>query len=143
MSWFENLKALKTQSGKRSAEIAQGTGLPERTVIRIFNGETDNPSISTLIPIVHYLGGSLDEIFADTKAVVGNKTLATLQARVDELVRECDAVIAERDLLLAENEILKKKVDALSAETELLKTQLLHKEELLAVHSFYMAKMKQ
>lgn len=130
MSWLDNLKELKKNANAKSCAIAAGTGLPERTVVRIFNGETDNPSISTLIPIVNFLGGSLDELFADTKAVVGNKNLAVLQERLD-------IVTAERDLIIAENAMLTEKITAQTAEIELLKLKLMHKEELLAVHNYY------
>ena len=133
--WLDNLIELKNKAGKSCKQIAEGTFMPERTVTRIFHRETDNPSITTLIPIINFLGGSFDEIFADTKAVVGDKSLATLQENVD-------VVTAERDLIIAENSILKEKVTALSAENELLKMQLMHKEELLAVHNYYI-KLKQ
>ena len=128
--WLENLIELKKKAGMSSKQIAEGTFMPERTVSRIFHKETDNPSITTLIPIINFLGGSFDEIFADTKAIVGDKTLTVLQANVE-------AVTAERDLAIAENAILRDKVSALTAEIDLLKLQLMHKEELLALHNYY------
>lgn len=128
--WLENLKELKKKSGKRSKDIAEGTGLPERTVVRIFSGETDNPSISTLIPIVNFLGGSLDEIFADTKAVVGEKNLATLQA-------DFTSIKAERDSLALANTKLNETVSIQAKELELLTLKLMYTEELLTTHKFY------
>lgn len=128
--WSDKLKELKKQSGLSSKQIAEKTNLPERTVSRIFSGDTDNPYVDTIHRIVTVLGGSLDDILADTKAVVGDKSLATLQ-------EEADTVTAERDLIVAENAILKDKVATLTAENEMLKTQLLHKEELLALHNYY------
>lgn len=128
--WLDNLKELKKQTGMSSKQIADKTSLPERTVVRIFSGDTDSPYADTLHRIVTALGGSLDDILADTKVVVGEKSLATLQ---DDVA----AVTAERDLAIAENAILKDKVNALTAENELLKMQLMHKEELLALHNYY------
>ena len=128
--WLENLIELKKKSGMSSKQIAERTFMPERTVARIFHRETDNPSITTLIPIINFLGGSFDEIFADTKAVVGEKSLAILQDNIN-------VVTAERDLAIAENAILKDKVATLTTENEMLKVQLLHKEELLALHNYY------
>jgi hypothetical protein len=104
--------------------------LPERTVNRIFSGDTDNPYVDTLHRIVTVLGGSLDDILADTKMVVGDKNLVTLQENVD-------TVTAERDLIIAENAMLKEKVTALTSENELLKIQLMHKDELIALHNYY------
>ena len=128
--WLDNIKELKKKANMSSKHIAEGTFMPERTVVRIFNGETANPSITTLIPIINFLGGSFDEIFADTKAIVGDKNLATLQENVD-------VITAERDLIIAENAMLKEKVTALTSENDLLKMQIMHKDELLALHNYY------
>lgn len=128
--WIDRLKELKKEKRMSSKDIAAKSGLPERTVVRVFSGETDNPYMTTLIPIVNALGGSLDDIFADTKAVVGNECLAVLQENVEE-------VEAEKDRILAENVVLKDEVMALTSENQLLRMQLAHKEELLALHNYY------
>jgi hypothetical protein len=54
-----------------------------------------------------------------------------------EIKEVAEVVEAEKDILTAENAILKDKVAALTAENDLLKMKLLHKEELLAVHNYY------
>ena len=134
--WLDNLIALKKEAGKSCKQIAEGTFMPERTVSRIFHRETDNPSITTLIPIINFLGGSFDEIFADTKAVIGDHNLLSLQEKLE-------VVTTERDLVIAEKSILKDKMTALTAENEMLKMKLMHKEELLAVHNYYIKKQSQ
>lgn len=128
--WIDKLIELKKKSGYSSKQIAEGTFMPERTVSRIFAKETNGPSITTLIPIINFLGGSLDELFADTDAVIGNKKFADLQVK-------CDLVTAEKDLLSTENAILKDQINSLNAKIELLELKLMHKEELLAVHNYY------
>ena len=128
--WLDNIKELKKAKGMTVKQIAEKTNLPERTVNRIFSGDTDNPYVDTLHRIVTVLGGSLDDILADTKVVVGDKNLATLQESVD-------VVTAERDLLKAENAILKDNVATLTAEINMLKMQLMHKEEIIALHNYY------
>lgn len=111
-------------------QIADKTGLPDKTIDRIFSGKTTNPYVSTLHPIVTVLGSSLNELFADTKVVVGNEKLATLQKTVDE-------VTAELDMVKVENAVLKDKVVSLTAEIEILRMKLEHKEEMLALHNYY------
>ena len=128
--WLDNLKELKKKTGMSSKQIADKTKLPERTVVRIFSGDTDNPYVDTLHRIASVLGGSLDDILADTKVVLGEETLVELQENVG-------MVEAERDLITAENEMLKAKNAALTMEIELLKKELQHKEELLALHNYY------
>ena len=128
--WLDNLKELKKTKGMSAKQIAEKTHLPERTVNRILSGDTDNPYVDTLHRIVTVLGGSLDDILADTKVVVGEENLVTLQENVE-------VVTAERNLITAENAILKDKVATLTAENDMLKMQLKHKEEIIALHNYY------
>ena len=135
--WLDNLKELKKRTGMSVKQIADKTNLPERTVTRIFSGDTDNPYVDTLHRIVTILGGSLDDILADTKVVVGEENLVTLQENVDVVTTERDRIAAERDLVSAENAILKDKVVTLAAEIDLLKMQIKHKDEIIALHNYY------
>lgn len=128
--WLDNLKELKKNTNLSSKQIAEKTKLPERTVTRILAGETDHPRVDTLHLIVTALGGSLNDIFADTNVVVATETLV-------EVKETAEVIEAERDLILVENEMLKSKNAALTTEIELLKKDLQHKEELLALHNFY------
>ena len=128
--WLDKLKELKREKDVSSKQIAEGTHLPERTVSRIFSGDTDNPYVDTLYRIVAFLGGSLDDLFAEGSAVVGNKNLKDLQ---DEL----DILKAERDVLLAEAAISKDKITALSNENDLLKMQIKYKDEIISLHNYY------
>jgi transcriptional regulator with XRE-family HTH domain len=160
--WLENLRELKKEKGVTNKYIAEATNLPERTVTRIFSGDTDNPYVDTLHRIVTVLDGSLDSILADTKVVVGGSDLVTLQTEKDTLQAEKDLLQAEKDTLQAEkdalvtevekldaelslvnteNKILKDKIVALTAETDILRLKLEHKEEIIALHNYYI-KMK-
>jgi transcriptional regulator with XRE-family HTH domain len=134
--WLENLKELKKKANLSSKQIADKTNLPERTVVRIFSGETDNPYVDTLHRIVGALGGSLDDILADTKTVVATETVVELKETVG-------VVEAKNDLVSVENEILKSKNSALLSEIELLKNELAHKDELLALHKYYKTQIEQ
>jgi DNA-binding Xre family transcriptional regulator len=128
--WLDNLKELKAEKNISTKVLAEKSNLPEKTVARILSGRTANPYIDTLDRLCTALGCTIGDILADTKLVVGEKNLATLQENID-------AVTAERDLILAENAILKDKVTSQANEIELLKMKLLHKEELLALHNYY------
>lgn len=128
--WLDNLKDLKKEKGMSIKQIAEATNLPERTVSRIFSGDTDNPYVDTLHRIVSVLGGSLDSILADTKMVVGDSNLITLQTDIDRLN-------GELALISAENAVLKDKVVNLTAENDILRLKLEHKEEIIALHNYY------
>ena len=124
--WLDNLKELKSAKGMSSKRIAEETNLPERTVVRIFSGDTPNPYVDTL----YRLGGSLDDILADSKTVVGSRNLVALQSDVDRLT-------AENAMLTAENAILKDKVGTLTAENDILRLKLEHKDEIISLHNYY------
>lgn len=136
--WLDNVKDLRKQKGNPSNKcIANGTNLPERTIARIFSGETDHPYMDTIQRIVTYLGGSLDDIFADTKVIVATESVAVLQENVEAVTAEKELVVAEKELANVEINVLKDKVAALTAENELLKIQLKHKDEIIALHNYY------
>lgn len=132
--WLDNLKELKKKTGMSSKQIAEATNLPERTVARIFSGETDKPYVDTLRRIVAVLGGSLDDLFAESKIVVANSDLVALQAEYDKLNNETA-------LLQAENAVLKDKLVTLEAENDRLRLTLSHKEEIISLHNYYKSLM--
>lgn len=120
-----------------SKAIADKTNLPERTVVRIFSGDTPNPYVDTLYRIVAVLDGSLDDVLADSKTVVGNKNLATLQEDNDRLNADNDRLSNELTLAQAELAILKDKVCVLTTENDMLRMKLEHKEEIISLHNYY------
>lgn len=127
MSWLKNLNDLREKTNKSYKQIAEGTHQPERTIVRIFKGETENPTITTLIPIVNFLGGNLSEIFADTCAIVGGTNLEALQKAKDLLQADYDILLTEKNLLKTDNATL-------VARNELLEMKLMYTEKLLTVY---------
>jgi transcriptional regulator with XRE-family HTH domain len=123
--WFDNLKELKKKANLTSKQIAERANLPERTVVRIFSGETNDPRIDTVRRIVAVVGGSLDDIFAESGAVIGDQNLAALQAEVERLTVELSSAMTELSVTKNTNA-------ALSAEADLLRLKLDHKEEIIA-----------
>lgn len=128
--WLDNLKELKKNKGMTAKQIADATKIPESTIKRIFAGDTIDPYVSTIHRIVTVLGGSLDNILADTNAVLAPE-------KVIEVKETVEVVEAERDLVLAELEMLRAKTTAQEAEIQLLKERLHHKDELLAVYNYF------
>ena len=104
-------------------QISERTTLPERTVSRIFAGETDHPYADTLDLIVKALGYDLGDIFADTNVVVATESLIAVQETLK-------VVEAERDHLRAEVERLKARSAAQDLENRILKDRLIHQEEI-------------
>ena len=128
--WLDNLKELTAKSGLTIKQIAERAMISEKTIDRTLDGKVKTPYADTLYRWCKAIGVSLDDILADTKVVVGTENLATLQNKVE-------ITSAEMDMLTAENKILQDKVVTLTAEVDLLKMQLAHKEEIISIHNYY------
>lgn len=129
--WRERIIEAKQKLGVSTKTMSDRTmHIPERTIIRLLNGETDNPYVDTVLEVGASVGLTPQEIFSESNLVLGDKDLSTLQS-------ELEIVKAERDLLVTQNAILNDKVVNMEKELELLKKDLAHKEELLALHNYY------
>lgn len=133
--WLERLKEMKNSAGMTAKQLSDKTGISEKTIGRIFSGGATMPRFDTLGTIATALGGSLEEIFAESNARVATVDTVDLQG-------EIDALKAENAMLIAENAVLKEKVNVLTAESEILRLKLDHKEEIIALHNYYNAQKK-
>lgn len=134
--WLEKLRELKDKSGMSIKQIAEKSHISEKTVNRIFAGGASRPYLDTLGDLASALGSSLEDIFLDSNARLASGDLLTLQNEVDRLK-------AENGILSAEATMLKDKVAVLTTENDLLKMQLKHKDEVIALHNYYNSLMKQ
>lgn len=125
--WLDNVKELKKRTGMKNKEIAAKANLSEKTVENFFAGVSKSPSMDTAIKIIRALGGSLDEIFAETGAVIGNKKLEALQEERDNLAID---LATER----AENAKLRTEIQILTLKLEHKDEILLHKDKIIAMH---------
>ena len=121
-----NLKALKEKKDIRSKQIAAIANIPERSVSRVFSGETDDPGIFIFSKILYALGGT----WADIAGESGGKNLAELLANEEKLT-------AELDRLQKEYAALQQLNNSMELELNLLRQEVKHKDELLAVHNSY------
>jgi transcriptional regulator with XRE-family HTH domain len=135
--WLDVLKERRKELGYTVKYISIEAKLPERTVSRIFSGETASPYMDTIIRIADILDIPLDELFGDSKTVVGGKNYAILHEEVDKLTAEVERLNSELALLSAENNVQKDKLVVLTAENDVLRLKLEHKEEIIALHNYY------
>lgn len=132
--WTDKLRDFTIQSGIPIKEVAERAMISEKTINRMLDGKAKTIYADTLDRWCTVIGVSMADIFADSKAVIGTENLATLQNKVE-------IKSAEMDMLIAENKILQDKVAALTAEVDLLKMQLAHKEEIISIHNYYNKKL--
>ena len=135
--WLENLTELKKKTGMSSKQIADKENLSEKSVNRVFSGESKNPGVDLVRRIIHALGGSWNEIFAESGAVIGNQDMATLQAEVNRLTEENSLLTQRLNIAVLDLAVQKDKVTALETENGLLTMRLKHKDEIIALHNYY------
>ena len=135
--WKENLIALKEKSGLSYAQIADGVGVSESTIKRIFSKSHDDckrgHSIALIIDIVHFLGGKVIEVFEDTNAIISNHTYEELTEKIEGLTKKIDLLTAELDLAHSNNTIFQNEIVALKNENTLLQTQNMYKDKIIAL----------
>lgn len=107
--------------------------IPVETITRILNEKTADPRISTVLELGESVGLTPWELFAETADLIAYQSFLTLQAEVD-------ALKADKEALVAENEAQKNnanEVVALKVELDRLRLTLEHKEEIIALHNYY------
>lgn len=138
--WRINLRKIREKKGISIKKIAEETGLNEKSVAGIFSGKAKNPGVIPVRKIIGVLGCTINEVFAESGAVIGDKDLATLQAEVSKLTEENEYLtnsLKDTTVELATQKSkvseLEDEVKSLVAKLETSKLKLEHKEELIAL----------
>ena len=122
-----NLKAIKVKKNLSSSKIAAMSNQAEHSVSRFFSGETVDPGVILVGAVIDALGTT----WADVTGETGDSSLAELLATVESLT-------AEHERLQKENAELRELNTALTLENTAQRVELKHKDELLAVHNYYL-----
>lgn len=139
---LENLRYFKEASQMTYEQLAEESKTPLSTVKNIFSGKSE-PLASTLYRISKALKVPLEDILADANVVLAPKSLIEVKETLEEVQESATIMEAERDLIKIENERLKVENANMATELQLLKKELEHKKELLAVHNFYRTYIEQ
>jgi transcriptional regulator with XRE-family HTH domain len=135
--WRKSLNELRNRTGVSYKQIADKENLSEKAVSRVFSGEAKNPGVDLIRRIIHALGGTWSEVFAESSAVIGSQDLVTLQAEVNRLGEENALLASSLNIANLDLAAQKDKVTALESEIKILRLKLEYEEKLVAVHNFY------
>lgn len=130
---LEKLKELKKESDMTLEEIADQSKTSLSTVKHIFAGKCE-PLASTLYRITKAMGGSLDDILADTNVVLSPKTLIEVQ-------ETAEVAEAQRDLVISELESLRAKAIEQEQEILVLRERVMQQDRILSLIDYF-AKIK-
>jgi predicted nucleic acid-binding Zn-ribbon protein len=132
--YLDKLNAMKKSTNTKTKTLADAVHRSERTVGRMLAGEA-GIDMSELQTMVSVMGGTLDDIFDGSDMRLPRPEVETLKKQIEALTEEIG-------ILKAENAMLRDKNTALDTENDKLRLTLAHKEELLALHSYYMGLKK-
>ena len=135
--WLINLIELKNRTDITVKQIAEKENLAEKSVSNVFSGKSKSPSVDLVRRIIHALGGTWSEIFAESGAVIGGQDLATLRAEVNRLTEENALLTSSLNIANIDLAVQKDKVTVLENENKILCLKLEYEEKLNAVHNFY------
>ena len=131
--WRERIVETRKAKGITIKTMAERTPshMSAEAITRILNEKTDDPRISTVLALGEAVGLSPWELFAEPTALVAYQSLLTLQAEIDDLKAEREALAAENaDLKQAVTEATNKAA-ALELENDRLSLTVAHKEEVI------------
>ena len=128
--WLVNLIELKNRTDITLKQIAERENLAEKSVQNVFVGNSKSPGVDLVRRIIHALGGSWTEIFAESGAVIGAQDIAKLQEENAALKACIDGL--KLDLSVAE-----RRLAAVCAENEILKVKLDYESKMASIHDLY------
>lgn len=123
------LEEVRKEKGYTNKRWSEESGVSIDTITRVVhpeNPEKDSPRVNTLEDLCKPLGVELWEIF-----YLGDHSLVALQAEIDKLKDERDALIAENGALKNTVETQQKKIECLRDKVDFLK------DDIIATHNYY------
>jgi transcriptional regulator with XRE-family HTH domain len=134
--WLDNVRDLKKKSGMSNKCLAEQMHMSERTIGRIFAGET-SVDIDQLRQMVLVMNGSLDDILDKSEFKVPVPEMEALQNENAALTAKIKELTDSLALLQAEMAIYKDKIAVLTAENDILRIKLEYEQKIGAIHDFY------
>ena len=133
--WRERVIATRKAKGITIKMMAERTPdhLSAETITRILNETTSDPRISTVLEVGEAVGLSPWELFAETADLIAYQSYLTLQAEVDRLKAENEALATEAAKLKSDIADANSKAASLEIENDRLGLQIAHKDEVIAL----------
>lgn len=101
--WLDRLRAMKSESGLTTKEIASQSGIPEPTLEKLFAGATKEPKLGTITELVHFFGHTLDDLTdapetkneptPDTRSELDEELLNRLMSLTPDEILKVDAFV--------------------------------------------------
>lgn len=141
--WREKIIEAKKNKNITTKMMSEKMRLPAQTITRILSEKTATPRIDTVLDLGAAVGLSPWELFSETTSVLGDHNLVALQEELDKANAALSALQSEFAALSEANTALKVEIVTIQSANDLLKMKLEHKEEIIALHTYYNSLKKQ
>ena len=135
--WLERIKEIKKEKGITAKMIADAENMSARSVERVLNGETPNPGVDTIRRIIHAIGSTWGEIFAESCAVIGGQDLASAQEEISRLTEENEKLTSLLQIANIDLNVQKEKISALESEVKMVNLRLEYEQKINSLHNYY------
>lgn len=108
--WLIALNDLREKADMTYKEIADQLKVSEKSISRLFTGESKKPDFFFVSQVIHTLGGSASEILGESGAVVMTRDALVSQEQYEELKVENERLRTENEALKHENAQLTKEI---------------------------------
>ena len=134
--WLDKVRELRNKTGMTNKHIAEQTHRSERTIGRFFAGQTDL-GIDFLREVVLLMGGSLDDVLAESDFKMPTPEVEALKKEIATLSTTIEEMTAKTVLLQAEIAALNAKIGSLTAENDILRIKLEYEQKITTLHDYY------
>lgn len=133
--WRERIVATRKAKGITIKTMSERTPshMSAEAITRILNEKTDDPRISTVLALGEAVGLSPWELFAETADLIAYQSYLTLQAELDGLKVEKEALAAENEAFKSDAAEANSRAAALEVENDRLRLTSAHKDEVIAL----------
>lgn len=131
--WRERIVATRKAKGITIKTMSERTPshMSAEAITRILNEKTDDPRISTVLALGEAVGLSPWELFAETADLIAYQSYLTLQAELDGLKVEKEALAAENEAFKSDAAEANSRAAALEVENDRLRLTSAHKDEVI------------
>ena len=133
--WRVHLREFRIAKNLSNEKIAERTGtLSVDTVSNVFSGETHYPRVDTVQAILDAMECSWEDVFYDSGAVIGGKSVKELQQRFDIVSLDRDNLVIDLEREKQANKELSAQIVELQNQVKMLELTVTLKEEIITAY---------
>ena len=132
--WRVHLREFRIAKNLSNEKIAERADMSVDTVSNVFSGETRYPRVDTMQAILDAMECSWEDVFFDSGAVIGGKSVKELQQRFDIVSLDRDNLVIDLDREKQLNKELTARVIDLENQVKMLELAVRLKDDIITAY---------